>query len=44
MGEAWYEIDMGYWVVRLFEAVGLFTNVRTWKAGGTLRENARRLI
>jgi stearoyl-CoA desaturase (delta-9 desaturase) len=44
MGEAWYEIDLGFLLVRLCERLGLFTDVRASTRGdATLRHNARRI-
>jgi stearoyl-CoA desaturase (delta-9 desaturase) len=43
MGEAWYELDLGFLVVRLCELLGLFRDVRASTRGHpTLRHNARR--
>jgi stearoyl-CoA desaturase (delta-9 desaturase) len=41
MGQVWWELDLGWAMIRLLERVGLVAEVRSCDRGGTLKPGAR---
>ena len=44
MGMKWYEIDMGWWMVKIFENLGLVWDVQAWDRAPLTRKLEARLV
>jgi fatty-acid desaturase len=43
MGMTWYELDLGWWMVRALEMVGAVREVQAWHRDPALRKTGARL-